>query len=316
MNSGNKGIQNIGNTCYLNSVVQCLTHILFFHPVNKKLTHDFDSSKDTHGLVESWFDVNRNMWSNDTKTPLQIRGFVNSFIHTIRENKIYFENFQQNDAEEFITLLLDRIHEVLKKTLDTKGSSEADQSWYTSFHKDYSLIKEYFYSQSQVQTLCTRCNHKTTRYEPFMIYQLSIGDNIQSIEEAFHEDCRSESMDDYTCDKCKETSMCVHKRTYTRMSDLMIVQLKLYNSRGKINRHINYSDTLDLSKLTNKKTVYQLVGIVIHMGSLNSGHYVSICKNLVDHQWRLYNDSQVQTVSLEQATNQKPYLLFYKRDKS
>ena len=52
------------------------------------------------------------------------------------------------------------------------------------------------------------------------------------------------------------------------------------------------------------------------MGSLNSGHYVSICKNLVDHQWRLYNDSQVQNISVKQATNQKPYLLFYKRDKS
>ena len=93
------------------------------------------------------------------------------------------------------------------------------------------------------------------------------------------------------------------------MSDLMIVQLKLYNSQGKINRHINYSDRLDLSKLTKTKSVYQLVGIVIHMGSLHSGHYVSICKNLVDHQWRLYNDSQVQTVSIKQATNQKPYLL-------
>ena len=44
--SGNKGINNYGATCYLNSVVQCLSHLLFFHPLNNKLREVYDKSKD------------------------------------------------------------------------------------------------------------------------------------------------------------------------------------------------------------------------------------------------------------------------------
>ena len=84
------------------------------------------------------------MWTNDTNTPLQIRGFTNSFIHTIREHKIYFENFQQNDAEEFITLLLDRIHEVLKKTLHTKGPLKQINRGILPFIKITRLLKNIF----------------------------------------------------------------------------------------------------------------------------------------------------------------------------
>ena len=32
MNSGNKGLANLGNTCYMNSAIQCLSHLLEFHP--------------------------------------------------------------------------------------------------------------------------------------------------------------------------------------------------------------------------------------------------------------------------------------------
>ena len=99
-------------------------------------------------------------------------------------------------------------------------------------------------------------------------------------------------------------------------SDILIIQLKLYtNFLNKINNRIKYPDILDIKdyniNYNNSNNCYKLYGICCQSGTLNYGHYYSICYNKYDHEWRKYNDSDVRRISLNEALNEMPYCLFY-----
>ena len=60
---------------------------------------------------------------------------------------------------------------------------------------------------------------------------------------------------------------------------------------------------------------YNLSGMCIQDGSLGGGHYYAICKNELDKLWREYNDTSVNIVREAYLLKQKPYCLFYRRNK-
>ena len=61
------------------------------------------------------------------------------------------------------------------------------------------------------------------------------------------------------------------------------------------------------------KYIYKLIGVVLHRGSLNYGHYTSICRNPIDNKWYNYDDDYVRQIPQEEVINEAAYILFYEK---
>ena len=332
INAGNKGLVNLGNTCYMNSVLQCLSHLLTFHPQNENF---FDECKDlNNGLMYEWFQFQRGMWSNDNNEKQNPVKLLRSFKTLCDEKDLYFENFNQNDVDEFLTLFLDLLHGCVKKkvkiNLKTKtGSDESSkmvikgfETWKRFYENDYSYIVENFYSQLLCLTICPDCYYFTSNHDPIQVISLEIPKNAETIYDCFKHYTRKQVLDEenmWKCDECNKKVQPHQKTLLFKTSDILVILLKRYTSNLRKNdKFIQYPLKLNLKDYnknygTRKTNTYNLNGFCIHGGSLGGGHYYAVSRNALDKRWYEYNDTNVSNVSDNKLLKYTPYLFFYKR---
>ncbi len=153
------GLSNIGNTCFMNSILQCINHTLpltqYF--LSNEWKEDIRTDKIENTLVEQWNYLSRILWyRNSNITP---RNFFAVLINLVRSKGLNeFLGYSQNDSQEFLQFFLDSLHtglsrEVImningevKDELD-KHAYKAYDSWKKFFKNDFSKIVEIFYSQ-------------------------------------------------------------------------------------------------------------------------------------------------------------------------
>ena len=332
INAGNKGLANLGNTCYMNSVLQCLSHLLTFHPQNEYFYEECEDCDS--GLMYEWFQFQRKMWSNDDNDCQNPVRLLRSFKQLCVEKDLYFENFDQNDVDEFLTLFLDLLHQCIakkvkinlrnvgQKTENSQIIIKGYETWKRFYEKDYSYIVENFYSQLLSLTICPECYYFTTNHDPIQVVSLEIPKDAKSMNDCFKHYTQKIVLDEenrWTCDKCSK-SVRPHKKTlFFKTSDILIILLKRYSKYGqKIDRFIDYPMKLNLKDYnknygTKKSNTYQLNGFCMHSGGLGGGHYYAVSKNFLDSKWREYNDSRVSLINNNKVLTYSPYLFFYKR---
>jgi len=322
---GISGLTNLGNTCFMNSALQCLSHTYdlreFFLTENYKV---FLNDTDQAEFSIQYYRLLNGLWENNcTVTPISFFKIVKNLAI---KNNVNFTSNIQNDIHEFLIFFMDIMHESLKnkfvlpkynqKSL-TKLEKQSIKTWKNFFENNYSIIIKLFYGQILTKITDLEENILTTKFDPIGIFSLPIPDKSElDIIDCFEEYIKEEILEDDNMWKNEKTNEYIKVKKYIELWEMpqyLICSFNRFNNnQQKIETFINYPLILDLTKIYNRGNCsYELYGVCNHIGGTFSGHYYSM--NKYDDIWYTFNDSSIKKTKHTDLINKNAYCLFYKK---
>ncbi|XP_064789550.1 ubiquitin carboxyl-terminal hydrolase 42-like isoform X1 [Oncorhynchus masou masou] len=299
------GLQNLGNTCFLNSALQCLTY-------TAPLTNYMLSREHSKTCHEPGFCMMCTMQNHITQV-FANSGNVIKPIGVLNELKRIAKHFRfgsQEDAHEFLRYTVDAMQ---KSCLPLNKLDRQTQA--TSF------IHQVFGGYLRSRVKCFNCKAVSDTFDPYLDVALEIK-TAPSITKALEQFVKPEQLDGenaYRCAKCKKMVPASKRFTIHRSANVLTISLKRfanYNG-GKIAKDVRYAECLDLrpfmSQSHGEPQVYALYAVLVHSGfSCHAGHYYCYVK-ASNGQWYQLNDSSVLVSDIRSVLNQQAYVLFYIR---
>ena len=183
---GMVGLSNCGNTCYMNSALQCLSNTsdltkyfilkYYLNDINRgnKLGSNGSISNEYYNLIYS-------MWCGRESIIVP-----SNFISAFQKEKKQFAGYRQQDAQEFLNMLLDQLHEdlnrisnkpyieLLEKLPDEDDIIASKRWWDLHKKREDSIIIDLFNGQLKSETTCQVCGKSSITYDPFMFLCLPL----------------------------------------------------------------------------------------------------------------------------------------------
>ena len=333
---GLSGLSNLGNTCFINSCMQVLSHtyelndFLNLEKYKRRLNKKSDSI-----LLLEWDSLRKLLWSeNCVVSPMQ---FLN-VIHHVAASKgqELFTGFSQNDLPEFLIFIIDCFHNALTRKVEMniigEELTEKDKLAVKCFEtiknmyaNDYSEIWNMFYGIHISQIISLENNELiSSKPEPYFMINLPLPLNNKSptLYDCFDLYVEGEILDgdNQVFNEAANKKEDVKKNiTFWSFPTILVIDIKRFNHQNRKNQILVTFplENLDLSKYVsgyNKKLfIYDLYGVCNHSGNVSGGHYTAFVKN-ANGKWYHYNDTSVTEVALEQQIiSTKAYCFFYRK---
>jgi len=274
-----KGLNNIGNTCYLNSGLQMLIQNIDFLKIILENHDKSENLKTMANFIKEYYTT-----IDSSITPDKIKEMVS------KKNNIFYSHDQQ-DAGEFIIYLIDILDTDLNNNLNGLFDITTETIIKCKFRK--CLTKSI-------------SKHKN----PFLI--LPIKDECLTLDDCYQEFKIHEKLEDdnmYFCENCKEKRIASKWLNVIEWSNNLIILLKRFgNNKGRLSKN-----NKNIEIPINWRHNFTIKGAVIHSGGINGGHYVYISRNLKDNSWIMCNDSSISLIPNEHVQNylNRAYILNY-----
>lgn len=287
---GYPGLRNLSNTCYLNSL---FTQLFMNTGFRRFILEMPVADPETHQLLNETQALFAQLQHSARR--YVDPGLCAASIMTYDETPIDIHN--QMDVDEFYNLLFDRWEAQLP---DDKAKR---------------TLKSIYGGQLVQQVKSKECEHISERIEPFSAIQCDIKGkaNLEESLQAYVDGEIMEGENKYKCETCDRHVDAVKRACLKELPDNLIFHLKRFDfnlrtlQRSKINDFFPFPDKIDMQPYTveglsdpsgrAEPDTFELVGVLVHSGNAESGHYYSFIRERPSlagaPSWMEFNDDSV-----------------------
>lgn len=217
--------------------------------------------------------------------------------------------------------------------LNYSDDLKSDIAWRRCKKYEDSIIHNIFSGQLQSNIKCQSCKHISSTFDVVMDLSIPVAssatNNYTSLDECMNGFFKEELLETpYECSKCKSQSKATKKLYISRAPTILVLHLKRFKTENesfmpskKLSHHVSFPVRgLSLKEfespfLNLNESIYSLVAISNHFGSLFGGHYTATTKNWMDNNWCDRNDNSVTSLANRESMHdtKSAYILFYER---
>ena len=345
---GLRGLNNLGSTCFMNSVLQALLHAPPFRDYFLSGGHHSETCSrrtamadriclicDVNDIFSAVFSGDRNPYS-----PAQ-------FLYSWWQHSANLASYEQQDAHEFFISLLDALHETGGKT---KNGSRGHGDCECIAHRVFSgLLRS--------DVTCMACGFTSTTFDPCMDISLDLDTNFSLAEKGKKPIKQNEEgsmstlfgcLDLFTrleklgsdqklyCQNCKERQDSLKQMSIGKLPLVLSLHVKRFEhsfvkrSSRKIDQYLHFPFSLDMTPYLSSSILrarhgnriftfggnesdmfskYEIFAVVTHSGTLESGHYVSFVR--LRRRWYRCDDAWITEVDEATVRASQCYMIFY-----